>query len=119
MLIEAGAQRALVSVRRASLGEHHEVEWRQLGLQPEGLARQALESITVHGAFRGPARNRQTEARDRAAARSAENGEKTIGRSRGLCEDATEFGRCVQALLGCEPFPARQQCGAKMRPVTG
>jgi hypothetical protein len=24
----------------------------------------------------------------------------------------------VQALLGCEPFPARRQCGAKSQPVT-
>lgn len=113
MLIETAAQRSVVRGRGAGLRENHEVPWWQVALEAEDFAREALESIAVHGAFRGSARNRQAEARDRTSRGPGEDSEETIGRSGGLGEHATELGRGVQALLGCEPFPARQQFGAK------
>jgi hypothetical protein len=89
-----------------------------MALHAESFACEPLESIAVHGAFRDSSRNGQTEARDSAAAGPGEDGEEAISGSGGICEHATEFGRGVQALLGCEPFPARRQCGAKSQPVT-
>jgi hypothetical protein len=118
MLIETRAQRSVVGGCGAGLRENYEVPRRQLALESECFAREALESVAIHGAFRGSARNGQAEARDRATRGPGEYGEETIGRSGGLCKHATELGRVVQTLLGCEPFPARQQIRAKTRSAT-
>jgi len=95
MLVETRAQGALIRGGRARFGEHDEVPRRESALLAERLSRQALQSIAVHGSFRGSARNRQAEARERATAGPGEQGEKTISRSRGVSEHATEFCRSV------------------------
>ena len=116
MPIETGADRWLIGLGRAGLGKNHEVPRRQVALETEGLARQSLESVTVHGAFGGSTRDRQSEARDAATARSGEHREESIGGANGLGEDFAEFRRRVQALLIGERF-ARQR-RAKPKPVT-
>ena len=107
MLFQACAQRTLIRLGRPGFRKHDEIPCRECVLEAEGFARQPFEAIAVHGAFRGSARNSQTEARDRAAAGSGENGEKAISRSGWIREHATELGCRVQTLLRCEPFPAR------------
>jgi hypothetical protein len=118
VLLDAGAQRTPFDGRSTGFGEHHEIPGRQVAVYSERFAGQPLESVAVHGALRDPARDGQAETRERAASGSREDGEVAVGGSGGVREHAAEFGWRMKTLLGCEPFPSRQQRDAKSRPVT-
>jgi hypothetical protein len=117
MPIEARAQGSFVGPIRTGFREDYEVPSRKVRLRAKSFARESLESVTVHGALGGSAGDGQPEARDRAAAGSAEHGEKPVGGSSGLGEHSAEFGRRTQTLLGCESFPARKQWRANPKLV--
>jgi hypothetical protein len=118
VLLETGAQRSVVRCCRAGLRQNYEVPGGQFALEPESFAREALQSVAVHGAFRGSTRNRQAQTGARTSRGPCKDGKEAIGGSGGLCKHATELGRRVQALLGREPFPVPRQFRAKTQSAT-
>ena len=115
--IEARAQRAALRAVGAGTREHDEVPRRQRGVLAKRFARETLELVAVHGAFRNSTRDGQTEASGGTAARPRENGEEAIARTRGLGEYSPELRRRVQSLVGREPCRVGEQRRAKTQPV--
>jgi len=115
--IETSAQRDSLGAVGSSTREHDEVPRRQSGALAKRFAREALDLVAVHGAFRNSTRDGQAEASDGTAARPRENGEEAIARTRGLGEYSPELRRRVQSLVGREPCRVGTQRRAKTQPV--
>jgi hypothetical protein len=117
MLVEAGAQHAPLGLIGACAREDDEIPGRQRAQLTKRLARDTLDLVAVHCAFRNSTRDGQTEASGAAAARARENGKEAIARARGLGEYAPELRRRVQSLVGREPCRVGKQRRAKTQPV--
>jgi hypothetical protein len=114
--VEARSQCTAFGFGRTRSSEHDEIPRRRLGLVAECFSRETFETITVHGALRYSARDRQAEASHCGISR--EHGEVAIAGTRGSGEDSPEFRRTVQSLVGGESCCAGKQCGAKTKPAT-
>jgi hypothetical protein len=118
VLVEARPQQAALGAAGTRAREHDEIPRRQRELVAKGFPGKSLDSVAVHGTFRSAARDSQTEAGVRTAARARKDGEEAIARTRGLGENAPKRRRCMQPVIGREACRAGDQRRAKTKPVT-
>lgn len=119
VVVQAAPQRAAVGRRRKRLRHDDEVAGRQVRLAAERLASQAFQAITVHGAFRGTARDGEPQARAVAPIGAREHSKKSVARAARVAEDAGVLGTFVQAPQRREPCSGAKQRNAKPADASG
>jgi hypothetical protein len=117
VVVETCAQHAPLGSIGSGAREHDEVPRRQSGLLTKRFARNTLDFVPVHGAFRNSTRDGQTETSGGPAARPRENGKEAIAGTLRLGEYSPELRRRVQSLVGREPCRVGNQRRAKTQPV--
>jgi hypothetical protein len=111
--LETRPQHSALGARGCGACKDDEIPGGQVVALTKRFASKTLDAISVHGAFRGAARDGQAEPSVRTAARTSKNAEEPIARTSGLGEDSPELGRSMQSLIGRETCRAGAQRRAK------
>ena len=119
MLVEAAAQALRLRRGRERFREHDEVPRGQTRRSAKRFARDALQAVAIHRAFRRAPRDREAQSSGFGAVRAAEHREELIGRARRIGEDACELRGCMKALRVREPAWDRRQRQGKRASSSG